>query len=199
MIQLSYEAHKAVQQLTTTIPASQTMTVRVKCTIIKLIRRRESSSNMEETIPGTFEFINGHGGFLNEDFRLFSTDNKNGKLTYQRFLNGYPTFNTQNLNEIQVTWGKKGVFDYQRSLLKSSVQLNSEESKNLPTAESVRSALANDSNIDFEKVTNLAVGYEMDDKPDKDDIEVQRNSEFTPQWYVEYDGNWYVYKDGRLE
>ena len=80
---------QAVQQLTTTIPASQTMTVRVKCTIIKLIRRRESSSNMEETIPGTFEFINGHGGFLNEDFRLFSTDNKNGKLTYQRFLNGY--------------------------------------------------------------------------------------------------------------
>ena len=45
----------------------------------------KSSSNMEETIPGTFEFINGHGGFLNEDFRLFSTDNKNGKLTYQRF------------------------------------------------------------------------------------------------------------------
>ncbi|MEJ7252763.1 two-component system activity regulator YycH, partial [Staphylococcus epidermidis] len=89
----------------------------------------------------------------------FSTDNKTGKLTYQRFLNGYPTFNNQNLNEIQVTWGKKGVFDYQRSLLKSSVQLNSEEPKTLPTAESVRSALANNNNIDFEKVTNIAVGY----------------------------------------
>ena len=58
---------------------------------------------------------------------------------------------------------------------------------------------ANNNNIDFEKVTNIAVGYDMDDKPDKDDIEVQRNSEFTPQWYVEYDGNWYAYKDGRLE
>ena len=114
-------------------------------------------------------------------------------------MNGYPTFNNQNLNEIQVIWGKKGVFDYQRSLLKSSVQLNSEEPKTLPTAESVRSALANNNNIDFEKVTNIAVGYDMDDKPDKDDIEVQRNSEFTPQWYVEYDGNWYAYKDGRLE
>ena len=43
------------------------------------------------------------------------------------------------------------------------------------------------------------VGYKEDDKPDKDDIEVQRNSEFIPTWYVEYDGEWYVYQDGRLE
>ncbi len=159
----------------------------------------KSSSNMEETIPGTYEYINGHGGFLNEDYRLFSTDNKTGKLIYQRFLNGYPTFNNQNLNEIQVTWGDKGVFDYKRSLLKTDVTLNSEESKSVPTAESVRSSLANDSNIDFEKVTNLVIGYDMSDKHNNDDIEVQCNSELIPRWYVEYDGNWYAYKYGRLE
>lgn len=62
-----------------------------------------SSSKMEETIPGTFDFINGHGGFLNEDFRLFSTNNQSGELTYQRFLNGYPTFNKEGSNQIQVT------------------------------------------------------------------------------------------------
>lgn len=159
----------------------------------------KSSSNMEETIPGTYEYINGHGGFLNEDYRLFSTDNKTGKLIYQRFLNGYPTFNNQNLNEIQVTWGDKGVFDYKRSLLKTDVTLNSEESKSVPTAEYVRSSLANDSNIDFEKVTNMVIGYDMSDKYNNDDIEVQRNSELIPRWYVEYDGNWYAYKYGRLE
>lgn len=65
----------------------------------------KSSSNMQETIPGTYEFINSHGGFLNEDYRLFKTDNRTGKLTYQRFLNGHPTFNKHNFNEIQVTWG----------------------------------------------------------------------------------------------
>ena len=62
---------------------------------------------MEETIPGTFDFINGHGGFLSEDFRLFSTNNQSGELTYQRFLNGYPTFNKEGSNQIQVTWGEK--------------------------------------------------------------------------------------------
>ena len=44
----------------------------------------------------------------------------------------------------------------------------------------------------------MIVGYKEDDKPDKDDIEVQRNSEFIPTWYVEYDGEWYVYQDGGL-
>jgi hypothetical protein len=33
----------------------------------------------------------------------------------------------------------------------------------------------------------MIVGYKEDDQPDKDDIEVQRNSEFIPTWYVEYD------------
>ncbi|MGS0652322.1 two-component system activity regulator YycH, partial [Staphylococcus arlettae] len=47
--------------------------------------------------------------------------------------------------------------------------------------------------------TDLAIGYTMNDKPDNKDIEIQRNSEFTPQWYVEYDGKWHPYKDGRLE
>ncbi|MEJ7304461.1 two-component system activity regulator YycH, partial [Staphylococcus caprae] len=84
----------------------------------------KSSTNMEDTIGGTFEFLNGHGGFLGEDYRLFRTDNMSGELTYQRFLNGYPTFNKQDLNEIQVTWGEKGVFDYRRSLLRTDVILN---------------------------------------------------------------------------
>ena len=62
---------------------------------------------MEETIPGTFDFINGHGGFLNEDFRLFSTNNQSGELTYQRFLNGYPTFNKEALIKFKSLGVKK--------------------------------------------------------------------------------------------
>ncbi|MCE3364301.1 two-component system activity regulator YycH, partial [Staphylococcus aureus] len=98
-----------------------------------------------------------------------------------------------------VTWGEKGVFDYRRSLLRTDVVLNSEDNKTLPKLESVRSSLANNSDINFEKVTNIAIGYEMQDNPDHNHIEVQINSELVPRWYVEYDGEWYVYNDGRLE
>ncbi|PWZ64277.1 hypothetical protein DD902_17470, partial [Staphylococcus pseudintermedius] len=46
---------------------------------------------------------------------------------------------------------------------------------------------------------SIAIGYEMQDNPDHNHIEVQINSELVPRWYVEYDGEWYVYNDGRLE
>ena len=156
-----------------------------------------SSSDMDSTIPSTFEYINGHGGFFNDDFRLFNTDNSSGELTYQLFLNG-PTFNDQQLNVIEVTWGDKGIYDYKRALLRSSVPLEG-KTKSLDSVESVRSSLANNHTIDFEKVTNMVIGYKEDDQPDKDDIEVQRNSEFVPTWYIQYDGDWYAYEDGRLE
>ncbi|AMG64400.1 MULTISPECIES: two-component system activity regulator YycH [Staphylococcus] len=157
-----------------------------------------SSSDMETTIPSTFDYINSHGGFVNDDYRLFSTDNHNGQLTYQMFLNGHPTFSKQHLNQIQVTWGDKGIYDYQRALLRSSVPLEGKTCK-LPSVESVRSSLANDPNVDFEKVTNITVGYKENDKPEQNDIEIQRNSEFMPKWYIEYDGEWYAYENGRLE
>ncbi|PWS15197.1 hypothetical protein DKP79_29235, partial [Klebsiella pneumoniae] len=79
-----------------------------------------------------------HGGFT-DDFRLFSTDNKKGDLTYQMFLNGRPTFNDDDLNNIKIAWGDKGVFSYARALLKTNVTIDSGESeKRLPGAETVR-------------------------------------------------------------
>ncbi|MGZ9537999.1 two-component system activity regulator YycH, partial [Staphylococcus epidermidis] len=131
------------------------------------------SRDMIKSIPSTFDFINSHGGFT-DDFRLFEADPKTGELTYQMFLNGVPVFNKDELSTIQVAWGEKGIFSYARSLLKTNITIDSgEEKKNLPGAEAVRSELANNPNLDFKKVTNMTIGYKMQEKDDND-IEVQR-------------------------
>ena len=111
---------------------------------------------MDTSIPSTFEYINNHGGFFNDDFRLFDTDNMSGELTYQLFLNGHPTFNDQQLNEINVTWGEKGIYDYKRALLRSSVPLEG-ATTSLDSLETVRASLANNHNIDFEKYRILSL------------------------------------------
>lgn len=165
---------------------------------MNLSEDESKSKNMLETIPSTFDFINAHGGFT-DDFRLFDTDDESGELTYQMFLNGVPVFNENNLSTIQVAWGEKGIFSYGRSLLKSNITIDSgEEKEKLPGAETVRSNLANNPSIDFKKITNITIGYTMKDR-EEDDMEVQRNSEYVPQWYVQYDGEWYAYENGGLK
>ena len=155
-----------------------------------------SSSDMDSTIPSTFEYINGHGGFFNDDFRLFNTDNSSGELTYQ-LLSMATTFNDQQLNVIESLGEIKAFMTIN---VRYCVLVSLEgKTKSLDSVESVRSSLANNHTIDFEKVTNMVIGYKEDDQPDKDDIEVQRNSEFVPTWYIQYDGDWYAYEDGRLE
>ena len=157
-----------------------------------------SSNDMHEAIPSTFDFINSHGGFT-DDFRLFEVDNQTGALTYQMFLNGMPIFSDTTLNQIKMSWGEKGVFSYARGMLKTNVTIDSGEAdQSLPAVESVRASLANNGDIDFEKVTNIIAGYKMEDKDKPNDIEVQRNSQFVPAWYVQYNGQWYKYENGGL-
>ena len=105
--------------------------IRVRNTIIETYQKMRRVQLTWKILLVDIRILNAHGGFLGEDYRLFSTDNMSGELTYQRFLNGYPTFNKQDLNEIQVTWGEKGVFDYRRSLLRTDVILNSGDKSHL--------------------------------------------------------------------
>lgn len=163
-----------------------------------LKENQDRIKNMKTTIPSTVDFINKHGGFT-DDFRLFSTDNKKGDLTYQMFIKGRPTFSNDNLNSIDISWSKRGLFSYARTLIKANVTIDSgADEVNLPGAEKVRSELANNHDINFEKVTDMTIGYKMESQLDSDN-ETQSNSEFKPQWYVEYDGKWRAYNDGRLE
>ncbi|WP_222141907.1 two-component system activity regulator YycH, partial [Staphylococcus epidermidis] len=56
-----------------------------------LSEHAKTSSNIQETIPATYHFINTHPPFLNQHYPLFKTHNTTPKLTYQPFLNPYPT------------------------------------------------------------------------------------------------------------
>ena len=59
--------------------------------------------------------------------------------------------------------GEKGIYDYKRALLRSSVPLDG-ATTSLDSLETVRASLANTHNIDFEKISNMIVGYKEDDK-----------------------------------
>ncbi|QLK85225.1 YycH family regulatory protein [Staphylococcus sp. 17KM0847] len=159
----------------------------------------QSTRDMNISIPRTFDYINKHGGFT-DDFRLFNTNSHQGEITYQMFFNGRPIFYPNQLNQIHVIWGERGIFEYSRGLLKTNATIsNSEKSKSLPAVESVRSELASNNTLDFGKIEQMIVGYKMiSHKGPDEQLEIQENSRFEPRWYIKYAGEWYEYDDGEL-
>ncbi|WP_398570893.1 two-component system activity regulator YycH, partial [Staphylococcus aureus] len=81
--------------------------------------------------------------FLNQHFRFFTTNNHSTHLTYQPFLNPYPTFNKQPSNQIQLTSPQKPLFHYPPSLFPTHLLLNTHHNKTLPKLHSLPSTLPN--------------------------------------------------------
>ncbi len=154
--------------------------------------------DLSKSISNSFKFINEHAGFTDE-FRLFGTDPKQGNVNYKMFLNNYPVFDEDNLSSIEASWGRDTITEYNRGLITTGVAVPSKkESDEIPTAEEVRFNLASNAEIDFNKVTNFAIGYDLS-LPVDDIDNLQDTMEFTPKWYIKYDGEWKQYENGGLK
>ena len=115
------------------------------------------------------------------------------------FLNNYPVFDEDNLSSIEASWGRDTITEYNRGLITTGVAVPSKkESDEIPTAEEVRFNLASNAEIDFNKVTNFAIGYDLS-LPVDDIDNLQDTIEFTPKWYIKYDGEWKQYENGGLK
>lgn len=153
--------------------------------------------DISKSITNSFKFINEHAGYTDE-FRLFNTDQKTGKIDYQMFLNNYPVFNDDKLSSIEAVWGRNAINEYNRGLITTGVAVPSKkEADELPSSEEVRYGLASNGEIDFNKVTNMAIGYDLSLPNDELD-NLQDTIEFTPKWYIKYDDEWKRYENGGL-
>lgn len=156
----------------------------------------EARTLPRETLVKSFKFISSHGGFT-DDYRLFDIEDDIRTINYQMFLSGRPVFNKDGLSDISVIWGKNEEYEYRRGLLSTSVAVPStQEVEKLPSAEKVRFDIASSRSYQFEKVSNMLIGYEMKKSADS---EIQANLLFEPYWYIEYNGKWLKYDRGRLK
>ena len=70
-------------------------------------------------------------------------------------------FNDDKLSSIEAVWGRDTINEYNRGLITTGVAVPSKRSDDLPSSEEVRFNLASNGSIDFNKVTNLAIGYDL--------------------------------------
>ncbi|MGK0577841.1 YycH family regulatory protein [Macrococcus capreoli] len=152
--------------------------------------------NPMNNLINSFNFVSEHHGFT-DDYRYFGIKSADKSINYQMFFKGHPVFNTHNLSEIDIIWGDKDVYEYKRGLYTTSVAVPSKQKiNNLPSAEEVRFALASNKQYQFERVTNMMVGYSMERS---DEETIQSMLSFRPAWFVKYNDEWKEYDNGRLK
>ena len=161
---------------------------------INLNESSSSSGNNHQTIQDIYYFLNSHNG-LSQNNVLFDYEPNENTATFRSTLNGRVVFSEGLSTAITVKYGANSVYEYTRPLIRTNAKVSDEEEVELLDIENVRYQIALHDNFDLQKVSKIVLGYDMTYADDETDLEF---IDYTPQWYVKYDGAWMKFNEGGL-
>ncbi len=153
-----------------------------------------SGRNPHQTIQRSFDFLNAHTA-LSDEHILFDYEEEANESIYRFTMNGYFVFSDEVQNTISVKYGNNAVFEYERPQLHIDAHVPGDQKKELPSLENVRYQIALNGELDLQKVSKITIGYDMGFAESQTELNLL---EFTPGWYVKYDGEWMHFDEGGL-
>lgn len=153
-----------------------------------------SSGNNHQTIQDIYYFLNSHNG-LSQNNVLFDYESGENAATFRSTLNGRVVFSERLSTAITVKYGANSVYEYSRPLIRTNAKVSDEEEVELLDIENVRYQIALHDKFDLQKVSKIVLGYDMTYDDEETDLEF---IDYTPQWYVKYDGAWMKFNEGGL-
>lgn len=153
-----------------------------------------SGRSPHQTIQRSFDFLNSHTALTNEQM-LFDYEEESNESLYRLTMRGYPVFSDEMQNTISVKYGKNAVFEYERPQIHIDAHVPGDQTKELTPLENVRYQIALNEELDLQKVSKITIGYDMGFAESQTELNLL---EFTPEWYVKYDGEWMRFDEGSL-
>ncbi|GER70046.1 transcriptional regulator [Weizmannia acidilactici] len=167
---------------------------------ISLLRTDESNKVLTYVNPGenigysmdpnhlltrAIDFINQHSGWMDQ-YQYFEMNEKENKVVFRLFKDGYPVFNNDGMAEIQEYQGKNEIYKYVRPYYALSLNLPIKSAAvQLASARNVIAQLQKDPSIQMDKVTDIAAGYRLIKEEGNEGI-----VSLKPAWYYCYNGTW---------
>lgn len=151
-------------------------------------------SDPHQTIQLSFYFLRSHIG-IDQRHVLFDYIGDENNSVYRSSMNGHFVFSDEISTTISVKYGEHAVYEYARPLIRVNAQVPGSESRELPPIENVRYEIALNENYDLQHVTKITIGYNMAFSTAENEINVVQ---YTPSWYVKYDGQWMRFDEGSL-
>lgn len=144
-----------------------------------------------ELLDRTIRNINSHSGWTG-DYRLEDIHSPLHRISFQMYYRGYPVFSNYKLSTIQQRWGVSQTGDmqllnYDRPLFSFDREVLLREVDDLSSGENVIAYLENHTDVAFENIQDIKVGYELIYKRDDQESEY---IELNPMWYKKENGIW---------
>lgn len=162
-------------------------------------------TNLDESLTGehdphqiihqSFTFLESHTGLTNSNI-LFDYNAEENQSIYRTTMDGHIVFSETINNVVSVKYGQNSVYEYSRPLLTVNAKVPGEEDKELAPLENVRYQIALNADFDLQNVSRITIGYDMAFSSEQTELNVVQ---YTPEWFVEYDGEWYKFEEGGLE
>lgn len=148
-----------------------------------------------QTIQKSFTYLKAHTGLSSGNILFDYLPDENQSI-YRTTMNGHIVFSESINNTISVKYGQNSVYEYSRPLITVNARVPGEQDKALMPLENVRYQIALNEDLDLQKVSKIVIGYNMEFSSEQTELSV---IEYTPEWYVQYDGEWFRFEEGGLE
>lgn len=138
-----------------------------------------------ELIKRSNDFVNQNGGWM-DNFLYFSKNSAKNQVVFRLFKEGLPVFSDNHLAEVLLNWGEEQIYEYQRPYMdfETLVPTSDPSYVELEPAESVLNKLMADPKIDYKKIDNVLIGYQLVYNP------TVQSLLYEPKWFYHIDGTW---------
>ncbi|MGG3909206.1 YycH family regulatory protein [Peribacillus simplex] len=143
-----------------------------------------------DLLQKSIDFINDHAGWEDNNYRFAYMSEKEQRVVFRLFVNGYPAFNESGMTEIEQIWGKEEIYSYERPYFSLASVLPSDESvETLPSGREVLNQLKSKDNIDFKSVEDISIGYKLHKSLDSKLVTLVT---LEPTWYYRIGDKWFI-------
>lgn len=136
-----------------------------------------------DLLEQSIDNINEHKGWTN-DYALEDISASQSNVKFRLKYNGLPVFDLNNLTLIEQKWEAQELYEYNRSLIRLTHEVNSAE-KTLPSGVELINYIENQSLYDLNEIADIEVGYELKFLSNASDSML-----LEPSWYVKTKGQW---------
>lgn len=134
-----------------------------------------------ELIDRSISTIDSHDGWF-ANYQLYDLDTSSNRVIYRMSYNGYPVYNEYGLSLMEVQYQGLDIYRYNRSLLKLSNEVRTEDI-DVPSGADVIRYVNNELTDEVDQIQDIQLMYDFQYQTDNSVI-------LNPVWFMQINGTW---------